>query len=170
MRSYGQGFHQGPFAWSEDEFLQRTEGSAIRRSGHARWLRNIAVALGNAATSPEVVAALRSRRELSLHQQMLQTEWLLDAGASCTGITICDEFFYSVLGTNVHYGAPVNIHALRHVTGHPQQLGSRVRLVERDQVGDRRRKGVVCSHVQLHPACEPPMRLLSMSSWYPLAR
>ncbi|TYT25165.1 tRNA epoxyqueuosine(34) reductase QueG [Luteimonas viscosa] len=51
------------FAWSEDEFLQRTEGSAIRRSGHARWLRNIAVALGNAATSPEVVAALRSRRE-----------------------------------------------------------------------------------------------------------
>src|SRR5262245_20661739 len=30
---------------------------------------------------------------------------LLDAGASLTGITICDEFFYSVLGTNVHYGS-----------------------------------------------------------------
>jgi len=42
---------------------------------------------------------------------------LLDAGATLTGITICDEFFYSVLGTNVHYGTPVNIHALRHVTG-----------------------------------------------------
>ena len=42
---------------------------------------------------------------------------LLDAGATLTGITICDEFLYSVLGTNVHYGAPVNIHALRHVTG-----------------------------------------------------
>jgi epoxyqueuosine reductase len=50
------------FAWTEEEFLQRTEGSAIRRSGHARWLRNIAVALGNAPTTPEVVAVLESRR------------------------------------------------------------------------------------------------------------
>src|SRR3546814_15005953 len=50
------------FAWTEEEFLQRTEGSAIRRSGHARWLRNIAVALGNAPTTPEVVAALESRQ------------------------------------------------------------------------------------------------------------
>ncbi|MGY0505372.1 tRNA epoxyqueuosine(34) reductase QueG [Luteimonas sp. e5] len=49
------------FAWDEDEFLRRTEGSAIRRSGHLRWLRNIAVALGNAPTSPEVIAALRRR-------------------------------------------------------------------------------------------------------------
>ena len=51
------------FAWDEDEFLRRTEGSAIRRSGHERWLRNIAVALGNAPTTPAVVAALQSRRE-----------------------------------------------------------------------------------------------------------
>ena len=51
------------FAWEEDEFLRRTEGSAIRRSGHERWLRNIAVALGNAPTSPEVREALESRRE-----------------------------------------------------------------------------------------------------------
>lgn len=51
------------FAWEEDEFLRRTEGSAIRRSGHERWLRNIAVALGNAPTTPEVMAALESRRE-----------------------------------------------------------------------------------------------------------
>ena len=42
---------------------------------------------------------------------------LLDAGATLTGITICDEFLYSVLGTNMHYGTPVNIKALRHVTG-----------------------------------------------------
>jgi amidase len=42
---------------------------------------------------------------------------LLDAGASCTGITVCDEFFYSVLGTNVHYGQPVNTRAQMHVTG-----------------------------------------------------
>lgn len=50
------------FAWTEEEFLQRTEGSAIRRSGHRRWLRNIAVALGNAPTTAETLEALRSRR------------------------------------------------------------------------------------------------------------
>jgi amidase len=42
---------------------------------------------------------------------------LLEAGASCTGITICDEFFYSLLGSNAHYGQPVNTHAPEHVTG-----------------------------------------------------
>ncbi len=42
---------------------------------------------------------------------------LLEAGASCTGITICDEFFYSVLGSNAHYGQPVNTGAPQHVTG-----------------------------------------------------
>ena len=51
------------FAWEEEEFLRRTEGSAIRRSGHRRWLRNIAVALGNAPTTPAVLAALRSRAD-----------------------------------------------------------------------------------------------------------
>jgi len=51
------------FAWEEDEFLRRTEGSPIRRSGHERWLRNIAVALGNAPTTPAVLQALASRRE-----------------------------------------------------------------------------------------------------------
>jgi len=49
------------FAWTEEEFNRRFEGSAIRRIGHERWLRNIAVALGNAPTTPEVVVALRSR-------------------------------------------------------------------------------------------------------------
>lgn len=51
------------FAWSEEEFLQRTEGTAIRRSGHRRWLRNIAVALGNAPSTPATIAALESRRD-----------------------------------------------------------------------------------------------------------
>ena len=49
------------FAWSEEEFNRRFEGSAIRRIGHERWLRNIAVALGNAPTSPAVVSALKAR-------------------------------------------------------------------------------------------------------------
>jgi epoxyqueuosine reductase len=51
------------FAWTEAEFDQRLQGSAIRRIGYERWLRNLAVGLGNAPTSPEVVAALRSRRD-----------------------------------------------------------------------------------------------------------
>jgi epoxyqueuosine reductase len=47
--------------WSEEEFLQRTQGSAIRRIGHERWLRNLAVALGNAlAQRSEQAAAIRS--------------------------------------------------------------------------------------------------------------
>jgi epoxyqueuosine reductase len=51
------------FAWSEQEFLQRTEGMAIRRTGHEGWLRNIAVALGNAPHAPAVVEALQSRAD-----------------------------------------------------------------------------------------------------------
>lgn len=43
------------FAWTESEFLLRTEGTPIRRIGHARWLRNIAVALGNALRSGQAV-------------------------------------------------------------------------------------------------------------------
>src|SRR3546814_13001147 len=65
------------FAWTEEEFLQRTEGSAIRRSGHARWLRNIAVALGNAPTTPEVVAALESRRDQADPVVREHVEWAL---------------------------------------------------------------------------------------------
>ncbi len=51
------------FSWTEAEFLQRTEGSAIRRIGYACWLRNIAVALGNAPQSPAIVAGLQKHRQ-----------------------------------------------------------------------------------------------------------
>lgn len=50
------------FAWDETTFLEKTEGMAIRRAGYEGWLRNIAVALGNAPTSTEVIDALRSRQ------------------------------------------------------------------------------------------------------------
>ena len=49
------------FAWSEDEFLKKTEGSAIRRIGYECWLRNIAVALGNALIHPDIIKTLKSR-------------------------------------------------------------------------------------------------------------
>ena len=70
------------FAWTEDEFLSRTEGSAIRRSGHARWLRNIAVALGNAPTTPDVLAALESRRDIEDPVVREHVEWALSRRAA----------------------------------------------------------------------------------------
>ncbi len=51
------------FAWTEQEFDERMRGSAIRRIGYERWLRNLAVGLGNAPSSPEVTAALRARAD-----------------------------------------------------------------------------------------------------------
>jgi epoxyqueuosine reductase len=51
------------FAWTEAEWRTRTEGSALRRAGYEGWLRNVAVALGNAATHAEVVGALQGRSE-----------------------------------------------------------------------------------------------------------
>ena len=53
------------FACTESEFEERLQGSPIRRIGHERWLRNIAVALGNAETTQEIVSALRSKLDTS---------------------------------------------------------------------------------------------------------
>jgi len=50
-------------AWTEADFLERTAGSAIRRVGYVRWLRNVAIALGNSPRSPQRDAALASRLE-----------------------------------------------------------------------------------------------------------
>jgi len=65
------------FLWNEQTFLKKTEGSAIRRIGHRRWLRNIAVALGNVPRSDAIVRALNSRRGLDA---MLDEhiDWALD--------------------------------------------------------------------------------------------
>ena len=49
------------FAWTEQDFESRLAGSPIRRIGHERWLRNIAVALGNTPSSPNATAALETR-------------------------------------------------------------------------------------------------------------
>jgi epoxyqueuosine reductase len=65
------------FAWTEAEFLQRTEGSPIRRSGYPRWLRNLAIALGNASTTPNVIAALESRRNIDDAMVREHIEWAL---------------------------------------------------------------------------------------------
>ncbi len=51
------------FMWTEDEFLARTLGSPIRRTGYERWLRNLAVGLGNAPSTIAVLEALKARLE-----------------------------------------------------------------------------------------------------------
>ncbi|MHB8533884.1 MAG: tRNA epoxyqueuosine(34) reductase QueG [Sulfuricaulis sp.] len=51
------------FSWTEEEFLKKTEGSAIRRIGYECWLRNIAVALGNAPKDAAIIGALKTRRD-----------------------------------------------------------------------------------------------------------
>ena len=65
------------FLWNEQQFLKRTEGSAIRRIGHESWLRNIAVAMGNADTSPAVVKALEDRFQDSSAMVREHIEWAL---------------------------------------------------------------------------------------------
>jgi epoxyqueuosine reductase len=65
------------FSWSEEAFLQRLQGSPIRRIGHERWLRNIAVALGNAPTTPEIVDALKSRQDHPSELVREHVKWAL---------------------------------------------------------------------------------------------
>ena len=68
------------FAWSEAEFKQRTEGSAIRRLGHERWLRNLAVGLGNCDNRGDREAAVAALRAKADHPSSLvreHVEWAL---------------------------------------------------------------------------------------------
>jgi epoxyqueuosine reductase len=65
------------FAWTEADFLKRTEGSAIRRTGFEGWLRNIAVALGNAPGTPAVIEALQKRRNDPSKIVREHVEWAL---------------------------------------------------------------------------------------------
>jgi epoxyqueuosine reductase len=51
------------FLWTEEEFVQKTEGSAIRRAGYDGWLRNIAIGLGNAPSDEKIIQALTIKRK-----------------------------------------------------------------------------------------------------------
>ena len=65
------------FGWTEGEFDQRLRGSPIRRIGYERWLRNLAVGLGNAPTTPDVVAALHARAHHSSPLVREHVRWAL---------------------------------------------------------------------------------------------
>lgn len=66
------------FSWTESEWLERTEGSAIRRIGYERWLRNIAVALGNAEHSDKVIDALEKKSNTDSQLVNDHVKWALD--------------------------------------------------------------------------------------------
>jgi epoxyqueuosine reductase len=70
------------FAWTEEEFDTRLQGSPIRRIGYERWLRNLAVGLGNAPTSLPVVNALRARADHSSALVREHVHWALSRHAS----------------------------------------------------------------------------------------
>ncbi|MFO1244510.1 MAG: tRNA epoxyqueuosine(34) reductase QueG [Ramlibacter sp.] len=72
------------FRWTEADFLHHTEGSAIRRIGHARWQRNLAVALGNALRKADDAAirqALAAQRERAGELVREHIDWALAQGA-----------------------------------------------------------------------------------------
>ena len=78
------------WAWSEGDFLRCTEGSAIRRIGHERWLRNIAVALGNALRASgdaQIASALQARRDAATPLLREHIDWALQqAGGGAAGV------------------------------------------------------------------------------------
>ena len=66
------------FMWSEEEFLEKTQGSPIRRAGYESWLRNIAIALGNAESSVEVLRALHSKKDHSSEIVQEHVNWAIE--------------------------------------------------------------------------------------------
>src|SRR5690606_39025783 len=65
------------FNWTEEEFMTRTEGSAIRRAGYEGWLRNIAIGLGNAPSDERIINALENKRNHTSPLVQEHIDWAL---------------------------------------------------------------------------------------------
>lgn len=76
------------FRWSESDWDAGTRGSALRRAGYEGWLRNLAVALGNAETSPEVIAALGERIDHPSEMVREHVHWALEQHRSTASATV----------------------------------------------------------------------------------
>lgn len=76
------------FAWTEADFLHYTEGSPIRRIGYDCWLRNLAVALGNAPHHPNIIQALTARLDYPSEMVREHITWALEQ-QTCHPNTIC---------------------------------------------------------------------------------
>jgi len=72
------------FLWTEAEFLKYTEGSPIRRIGYERWLRNLAIGLGNAPNSENITQALESRKGYPSVLVREHVQWALEQHARST--------------------------------------------------------------------------------------
>ena len=72
------------FLWTEAEFLKYTEGSPIRRVGYERWLRNLAIGLGNAPSTENIIQALESRMEYPSVLVQEHVQWALEQHAQST--------------------------------------------------------------------------------------
>ncbi|PWD88629.1 tRNA epoxyqueuosine(34) reductase QueG [Ignatzschineria cameli] len=70
------------FSWTEAEFLRKTEGSPIRRLGYARWLRNIAIGIGNSPYSEENIAALKAKENFEDEAVREHVKWALERQCS----------------------------------------------------------------------------------------
>ncbi|MFO1435550.1 MAG: tRNA epoxyqueuosine(34) reductase QueG [Gammaproteobacteria bacterium] len=66
------------FAWSEADFLRYTEGSPIRRIGYECWLRNVAVAMGNAPALPEIMESLKKRLDHPSEMVREHVQWAIE--------------------------------------------------------------------------------------------
>ena len=66
------------FNWSEREFNEKTLGSPIKRIGYERWLRNLAVGLGNAPGCPEILESLKERKKGSSPLLEEHISWAID--------------------------------------------------------------------------------------------
>lgn len=66
------------FNWSEEEFLNKTQGSAIRRIGFEAWQRNIAIALGNGIRTPQILATLKEKREQCSQLVAVHIDWAIE--------------------------------------------------------------------------------------------
>ncbi|MDR1163372.1 MAG: hypothetical protein LBM17_06000, partial [Candidatus Accumulibacter sp.] len=96
------------FAWSEADFNARFSGSPIRRIGYECWLRNVAVALGNAGDAPEIRAALAARADDSSALVREHVRWALDSReeARPTLRELGNGEVGNVFGTGVENDAP----------------------------------------------------------------
>lgn len=65
------------FLWSEEEYLRHTEGSAIRRIGYERWLRNLAIGLGNAPKSIDIIEVLEKRKDYPSSMVQEHIQWAI---------------------------------------------------------------------------------------------
>lgn len=86
------------FMWSAADFDERMAGSAIFRIGHDRWLRNIAVALGNGPPTAQAVAALQARAPVASELVREHIEWALASlSARADSETNSNAFVWNVL-------------------------------------------------------------------------